>query len=1102
MDEDSAAQAGRVRPPHRSAGSDELRPVTALFADVVGSTALGERLDPAEVKAVIGECVTRMCETVEALGGHVTGQMGDGIAAFFGLHLAHENDPLRAVRAALEIRSAVARFADEVREAWNVERLNVRIGVNSGRVAAGPVGGNEEVVIALGDAVNVAARLQSAATPGGIVVGRSTVELLPDRFVFNSLGDLAVKGRATRVRAFELVGVLLEPPIRAGQPLVGRAQELQHALSAVHELDAGRGQVLTIVGDGGIGKSRFLAEIRGRVPEGTRWLGVTCSALDYRLPYEPIDQALRSYLGVDEAASGIQLRTRFRAVLREVLGDSYESSAPQLARILGIELEDRLMKRLDGLPVDVLTRELQNSVAQWLSSISLSAPTVLAIDNLHDASDATAELVSSLIRRLHDLPILVILTMRPASGSPGWRTRIDALANHAPRCSDLALRPLDEASSHELVGHLDARSSLNERLRDVVVDRAEGNPLYIEQLVAAIRSDGEPCVYNVPRALESFLLSRIDSLSASAKRTLQAAAIVGRVFASDVVAAIAGADYSDAVTELLESNLITEHKRLPREFAFRHGLLRDAALSTLPMERRRKLHARAAAAYEAWADYEVEAHAGDLASHLVASGGSVRAAVCLEELGDRLSLVYRHEEAIDAYSRSLDVLRSNAIASGFFRVTAKCCEVMGLTGEIDRAVQLVDEALAHDPCTEVRHDLLLAKAKRLAEADRAPDVAGLLSEILEATDDPAVTAPALVLQAWLALGRQDVDSARAAAERLRNDGPPTPRIDFERASLLGGVAATVGEFALSHQYALEAQSIAEELGHVPSLLTARRRVGVTLRLLGSAREAYRVLSEVFDEYKRLGFVVGQLETAVNLVGCSVHCGELRGGRAVAEQALELSHEPAWRAMLLATLGQIETELGNCERAKDVVRELVELEREAPPWVGDLRRICELNLLCYESQWETAEAAAIEAIARLRPAGRDGDIGMLELIHAEIAANCGSWDEAFTRVTRAMARLESCEVCVSVQIERLFGLTLAHRDSEAGKARIEASLSVCRRLGLELEEARCLVALGQVDDGIRRESFAGARRIFSRTGCRFGLLELERAEIALAGVTSS
>ena len=273
--------------PQAAPVEDELRPVTALFADVVGSTSLGERLQPHEVKTLIGECVTRMARVVEQFGGTVQAFMGDGIAVFFGLSAAHEDDPDRAAHAALQILATVADYARDIATAWNVDDFNVRVGINGGQVAVGAVGGADRQLVALGDATNVAARLQSAAAPGTIVVGEATARRLGQRFLLEALGELEVKGRQEPVVAWRLIGPLEETKQQAFTPLVGRENEVARVRVAIDELHAGRGQLLLLTGDSGIGKTRLLAEVATIAGDGSLWLGAQTRSFGSELLYGP-----------------------------------------------------------------------------------------------------------------------------------------------------------------------------------------------------------------------------------------------------------------------------------------------------------------------------------------------------------------------------------------------------------------------------------------------------------------------------------------------------------------------------------------------------------------------------------------------------------------------------------------------------------------------------------------------------------------------------------------------------------------------------------------------------------------------------------------------
>jgi len=322
--------------------------VTALFADIVGSTGLGEKLTPDAVKVVIGECVSRMTQAVERFGGTVQAYMGDGIAAFFGLPTAHEDDPERAARAALAILEVVRDHADEVEAAWGIADFNARVGINTGETGVGLVGSADPQSVALGDTTNVAARLQSAATPGTIALGQATARCLVKGFVLEPLGELSVKGRGKPVEAWTLVCAQTAAQAPPLTPLVGRKNEVQRLTTVLDELVAGRGQVLFLIGDSGIGKTRLLAELRLLAADRVTWLEGRCLSYGAALAYGPLIQMLRGWIGAEEGEADLSVRTKLRGKLGLLPASELSQVLPYLSRLLSVRLDPDDEERVRG----------------------------------------------------------------------------------------------------------------------------------------------------------------------------------------------------------------------------------------------------------------------------------------------------------------------------------------------------------------------------------------------------------------------------------------------------------------------------------------------------------------------------------------------------------------------------------------------------------------------------------------------------------------------------------------------------------------------------------------------------------------------------------
>jgi class 3 adenylate cyclase len=646
-----------------SQADDELRPVTVLFADVVGSTALGERLAPEEAKALVGECVSRMSRAVEEFGGSVQAYMGDGICAYFGVPRAHEDDPERAARAALRILEVVGEYGRDVASAWGIQGFNVRIGVNSGQAAVGLVGGADPKEVALGDATNVAARLEGIAEPGTIVTGGTTAARLGQRFVIEPIGEVQVKGRLEPVAAWRLVRPKSAPDQGLKLPFVGRELELARLSVAVDELVAGRGQIVAVTGEAGIGKTRLLAKLREISLGGVAWLQGDCVSYGLELVLLPFVEILRGWLGVEEGEPEVVVRTKLRAKV----GTRIPQALPALGRLLGVRLDPEAEDRMQGRSRDDLARGLREAYCAWIEMLAAERPLVLALEDIHWADASTRELAEDLLALTDRAPLLVAFTSRPEPASEGWRLRLRVLAEYPHRAVELALQPLSDSGAANLLATL-LPGVLDDEARAEIVRRAEGNPLYVEELLRTLIDGGglvrrrtwtlEPgaAARLLPPALENLLVARIDALSEGARRLAQLAAVVGRTFPVAVLEHVAGSELVQSdLPVLLRAEIVRELRRYPElECTFRHGLLQEAAISTLTVERLRELHGRVAHAFE-----EVYA----------------------DSLGEHLELLAQHYGRSDQLEKALDYLVRAAVRAEEFQADAQASE---LRRRIDR----------------------------------------------------------------------------------------------------------------------------------------------------------------------------------------------------------------------------------------------------------------------------------------------------------------------------------------------------------------------------------------------------------------------------------
>jgi len=642
---------------------DELRPVTALFADIVGSTSIGERLPPEEVKTLVGDCVSRMSRIVERYGGVIDAYMGDGIAAFFGFPTAHEDDAERAARAALQITETIGDYAHEVRSVWSLPDFNIRVGVNSGQVAVGLVGAGERRPVALGDTMNVAARLQSAAEPGTILAGPRTAEELRDRFLLEPLGAISVKGRDAPVDAWRLVRAETAPKPAESRPFVDREHETARLEAALDALLAGRGQVVLLAGPPGIGKTRLLEWLGARASGNATWLEGRCASYTSELSYSPFAEILRRWLGVGEAEGAAAVRSKLETMLEPLLAGELADVLPFLASLLSVRSDPDMDSRVQGLAPDQLAEEIRRAYCRWARVLSENGPLIMAIEDFQWADQPTRELAENVLEVVDSAPLALAVSFRIEPESEGWGFRGRALMDYAHRAVELALAPLSEKDSTELLAQL-APDDLDEDARRKLIARAEGNPLYIEQLLRLFLESGKldtrqtwamtVARHELPSALESLLVARIDALPGEARRMVQIAAVIGRSFSLPILRALMDWDRLEStIALLLRADIIRELRPLPeREYEFSHGLLREAALSTLPRTRRREMYRMVAATLERTFASSLDDHLEQLSFYNARAGDLPRALWYLEQAAERATALHAYTQGADLWKRA------------------------------------------------------------------------------------------------------------------------------------------------------------------------------------------------------------------------------------------------------------------------------------------------------------------------------------------------------------------------------------------------------------------------------------------------------------------
>jgi len=667
----------------------DRRPVTVLFADLSGFTTLSERLDPEDVRALQDDLFKEMSAAIERFEGFVEKFVGDAVMGVFGAPIAHEDDPERALRAALLMRDRVAALS----ERW-MRRLGsalaLHIGVNTGPVVAGQIGSGAGAAYAVtGDAVNTAARLQSTAKPSQILVSHSTYLLTRHAFEFEALGDVALKGKAHPVPVYGVLVALPTPRSargpRAGEaetPFVGRDDELTALMTSFERMLEAQTQVATLMGEAGAGKTRLLAEFQHRLEaEGHLERAVirraVCSSVGERTYGVPA-ALLRDAYGVTPGDSPGAARKKFVSGLQAMGADQgeIERLAAFLGYLLGFETEDPRTRQIDP---EQLKRQIflaaQDVVERRMRHVAL----VLIVEDLHWADAASVDLLQFLVDRLQNRRFMLIVSHRVGHDAA-------ALTLSGPGQTVVRLQPLSATDGHALLGTLlkTAAPSLAPELRQRILEHAGGNPLFIEEMVRALADGGvlvqdqgqwvyraEAATLHVPLTIHGLLLARIDRLPGAARQILQEAAVVGPVFGELLLREVTADPQAldQALLLLVDADLLGDASPAPgegaqvgtqeRRYRFRHGLFHEAAYKNLLVSRRTDLHTRIGQALERLGpeprrleDLEALGH------HFRLSADKPRGAHYLVAAGDWARAIHANADAIRHYERALEILEA------------------------------------------------------------------------------------------------------------------------------------------------------------------------------------------------------------------------------------------------------------------------------------------------------------------------------------------------------------------------------------------------------------------------------------------------------------
>lgn len=787
------ADAGAVGAANGSASSyAERRHLTFLFADLVGSTALSTRHDPEEMLQIINAYQQCSRDVIRRFDGHLARYIGDGILAYFGYPHAREDDAERATRAGIDLIEAIKHL-----KPYSNLTLQTRVGIASGLVVVSGQTGDELGLeeIAVGDAPNLAARLQTLADPDTVVIGERTQRLIEGLFEYADLGLRSLKGFDLPIRAWRVIGPSdaegrFGAKHKAGlSPLVGRNQELALLTARWDSAKSGEGQVVLLTGEAGIGKSHLMQALREQVQtEPHVQLSLSCSPYYANTALYPIIDHLTRAAGFRSDDPPYEKLSKLERILGQT-SDRLDQVAAILAALCSIPTDGRYPP-LDLTPQQQKRRTFEILLSEW-EGMTRKGPVLMTLEDAHWIDPSSKELFDQVVDRVGTLPVLLIVSFR-SEFMPSW--------THHAHVTLLKLNRLTRAQGTSLITQLIGTKALPEALHEQILSKTDGVPLFLEELTKAVlesellkdagdrfelaRSISDMAI---PETLQDSLMARLDKLSqAGAKEVAQIGAVIGREFSYELLSAVAGIPkdkLDESLEQLMRSELIFRRSVNPHAvYTFKHALVRDAAYEGLLKSRRAQLHAALANAFEQIFPEIVEAQPEIVAHHLTEAGVAEKAVRYWLRAGTKAAQRSAHLEAIAHLQKGLDALHS--LPSGPERVRTE-----------------LDLVMAMGPC-------------------------------LIATQGPAGSDAIAIFT-----------RARQLCERL-GDPPEYLQVMFWL------VTANVmrGELPLAQETIAVLLDRTEQRGDRPALLNAMRGKAMILMFMGQIDEAARVIAHAFDTF--------------------------------------------------------------------------------------------------------------------------------------------------------------------------------------------------------------------------------------------------------------
>lgn len=911
----------------------ERRIVTMLFCDVTGSTAAAQKLDPEEWAEVMNQVFEHMIVPVSKYEGTVARLMGDAILAFFGAPVAHEDDPQRAILAGLDIAAAIQSFKENVTRHWELD-IDVRVGINTGLVMVGQVGTDLQMeYTAMGDAINVAARMEQTAEPGTVQISQETYEHVAPLFDFEDLGQVAIKGKEDPIHTYRPLRRKHKPGRLRGieglvSPMIGRSAELETLVNALKKLETGASGIVCLIGEAGLGKSRLIREAAATVggqnineQSPVAWHETAALSYESARPYALFQRLLRHLWGIAPSDQAHVIREK---IARDRTEDAGEQEIFQI--LLGAEVGQGAAGR-EG---ETYKRDLYRAIENLAVEESAKKPVVLVFDDLHWADPASVALVIHLMKMTDRLPMLLLCSMRPDRDAPGWQVKQAAENSYPHRFDEVTLNALTVDDTNTLVDNLLDVCDMPPEPRQRILEKTDGNPFFVEEVVRTLidrelivretngnetrwKAVQEIDAADIPGNLQSLLIARIDRLDKAARRTLQLASVIGRSFYFRVLEAIQGStlpaviDLDSELITLQRKELIRQAAYLPEpEYIFRHALAQEAAYSTILLRQRQLFHRLTGKAIEEIFAERLDEFYAILAYHF-SRAEDPRVIRYATLAGDAAYRLFAIPEALSHYTLAIEAIRSHSHDQGWEGDDGSLPE--GLTHLYERRGRCLELQSEYKDAQENFSEM---EAVAREQGDRAM----LLAALQARATNYAIPSPA-----------RDPEKGQALAEEAQE---LAEAMNDQEAK-----AKTLWIFMLLKMYA---GSMPEGIPFGEQSVTLARRLGIQGQLalslqdlarcymsVGRLEKAYAVLSEARPLWKAVNNLPMLAENRGIIAQIRVMTADFDEVLEASDESLHIATaiENAWgRVSARSFIGLAYIAQGEIGRAQDVIQGLI------------------------------------------------------------------------------------------------------------------------------------------------------------------------------------